>query len=103
MLDIQSILSKLKRPKLLVRAARFGLDDYRREVDLLRTLDTHILPRPGDALMQLVGLEEDYNLRRINKDATYSIARHIDALTAIMCEARTLQATTSPVVTPLQK
>ena len=93
MLDIQSLLSKLKRPKLLVRAARFGMDDYRREVDLLRTLETDSLPRPGDALMQLIGIEEDYNTQRITNDATYSIARHIDALTAIMSEARTLQAT----------
>jgi len=93
MLDIQSLLSKLKRPKLLVRAARYGIDDYRRETDLLRTLDKHTLPGPGDALMQLIGIEEEFNAQRINKDATYSIARHIDALTAIMSEARTLQDT----------
>lgn len=96
MLDLQSLLANLKRPKLLVRAARFGIDEYRRETDLLRTLDLHILPRPGDALMQLVGLEDEYNVQRINKDANYSIARHIDALTAIMSEARTLQETSRP-------
>jgi len=69
MLDIHSILAKLKRPKLLVRAARYGMDEYRRDVDLLRTLEVLSVPRPGDALMQLVSLEEEYNAQRINKDA----------------------------------
>jgi len=96
MLDIKSLLGNLKRPRLLVRAARFGIDDYRRETDLPRTLNVHNIPRPGDALMQLVDLEEELNAQRINKDASYSIARHIDALTAIMSEARTFKETTRP-------
>lgn len=96
MLDIQSLLGSLKRPKLLVSAARFGIDEYRRDTDLLRTLSIETVPRPGDALMQLIGLEQELNEMRKAKDANYSIAQHIDALTAIMSEARTLQNTTRP-------
>ena len=31
MQDILSLLSSLRRPRLLIRAARIGADDYRRE------------------------------------------------------------------------
>lgn len=92
MLDIQTLVSQLKRPKLLVRAARFGLDDYKRERDLLRVLKCMRIPRPGDAIMQLLDVEAALNERRVARDATYMLSQHIDALTAIMGEARLLQA-----------
>ena len=31
MTDIRALLSDLRRPRLLIRAARFGLGDYRRD------------------------------------------------------------------------
>jgi hypothetical protein len=96
MLDIQSLIAQIKRPRLLVRAARFGLDEYRRDRDLLRTLGLLSVPRPGDALMQLMGLEEDLNRQRLAKDPLYSIAQHIDALTGIMSEARLLEQSARP-------
>lgn len=95
MQDIQSFISQLKRPKLLVRAARFGQDDYRRDRDLRRLLKIDRLPRPGAALMALSEIEADMNDRRIKKAATYVLATHIDALTAIMAEARLYEATRS--------
>ena len=33
---------------------------------------------------------------RIKKQATYSVARHVEALIAIMVEAQTLHATSQP-------
>ena len=36
MLDIQSRLARLQRPKILINAARFGLDDYTRGTHLSR-------------------------------------------------------------------
>ena len=34
MTDFAAILANLRRPRLLIRAARFGLQDYRRDRDL---------------------------------------------------------------------
>ena len=93
MQDIQSFISQLKRPKLLVRAARFGQDDYRRDRDLRRLLKVDRVPRPGAALMALAEIESDMNERRLTKAATYVLATHIDALTAIMAESRLYEAT----------
>ena len=97
-LDIQSLVAKLSRPRLLVRAARFGLDDYNRERTLPRLLQCETVPRPGDSVMQLMGVEAELNDQRIAKSATYAIADHIEVLTAIMGEAQILQATTRPTL-----
>jgi len=99
MLDIQSLISQLRRPRLLVRAARFGVDDYDRERDLPRVLKTDTVPKPGDALMQLMGVESELDDQRSRKDALYAVGTHIDTLTAIMGEARILQATTRTDIT----
>lgn len=93
MQDIHTFISQLKRPKLLVRAARFGQDDYRRTRDLRRLLKTDNLPRPGAALMALAEIEADMNDLRLQKSASYSLAIHIDALTAIMAESHAYEAT----------
>ncbi|MDG1519312.1 MAG: DUF6477 family protein [Yoonia sp.] len=47
MLDIQSSLARLQRPKILINAARFGLDDYTRGTHLSRILKM-IRPRNRD-------------------------------------------------------
>ncbi len=96
MLDLNSMVRTLKRPSLLVRAARFGLDDYRRDRVLRRILKTDDLPSTGAALLQLMDLEEVANDRRKQKSAEYSPAAHITLLTAIMGEARILQAAYRP-------
>ena len=38
MTDLATILAALRRPKILIRAARAGVADYRRERDLKRLL-----------------------------------------------------------------
>ena len=92
MQDILSLLASLRRPRLLIRAARIGADDYRREAHLSRILGYAALPRSGAALMRLVDLEADLDLRRRAEDTAYSIARHVEVLAAIMGEARLLRA-----------
>lgn len=81
-------LTQLRRPRLLVRAARFGLGDYRRDRDLLRLLQGS---RPENTLAvidRLMELEEAEDTRRRTGDAGYSVARHIELLIALMAEAR---------------
>lgn len=98
MLDLNSMVRTLKRPSLLVRAARFGLDDYRRDRILRRILKTEDVPPTGSALLQLLDLERDLNERRKLHSAEYNASRHIILLTAIMGEARLLQAAYRPTL-----
>ncbi|MFZ3584971.1 DUF6477 family protein [Loktanella sp. DJP18] len=97
MQDIQSQIKQLKRPGLLVRAARFGLDGYRRDRDLARLLPEHGTTGPGAALMEA---ERDENEARLAHAAYYAIVRHIDLLTAIMAEARDLEEIARPRLVP---
>ncbi len=92
MQDVLTMVTNLRRPKLLIRAARFGTDEYSRERHLARILRTDKLPRSGEALMRLMQVEDDMNDRRIAKDATYSVARHVEVLIALMGESRILRA-----------
>ncbi len=93
MQDVLSHLATMKRPRLLVRAARLGAPDYRRETHLPRILGVGRPPRSGPALLRLSELESDLNHLRVENDASYSIARHVDVLIAMVAEARLLRRT----------
>ncbi|TCS63230.1 DUF6477 family protein [Primorskyibacter sedentarius] len=92
MQDILSLLHSLKRPRLLIRAARIGAQDYQRTAHLPRLLGYGALPRTGPALMRLMEIESELNARREASDAGYSIARHVELLVAMMGEARVLRS-----------
>ncbi|MAC82372.1 MAG: hypothetical protein CML66_30455 [Rhodobacteraceae bacterium] len=95
MQDLLTMVAALRRPRLLVRAARCGAADYRRDRHLQRVLGYGGLPRPASALMRLMDLESDLDDLRRAGDAAYSLIRHIDVLIALMGEAqliRTAQA-----------
>lgn len=92
MKDILSIVSELRRPRLLIRAARIGAQEYRRDPHLHRILGYGALPRPGAALMQLMSLEAEQDERRRAGDAGYSVTRHVEILSAMMGEARVMRA-----------
>lgn len=92
MQDLIGMLQSLNRPRLLIRAARLGAENYRRNPHLKRVLRTDALPRSGPALMQLLEIEAATEALRAEQDAAYSIARHVDLLIAMMGEARLLKA-----------
>lgn len=92
MQDVLSMLQSLKRPRLLMRAARIGAEEYRRTAHLPRLLGYGNLPRHAPALMRLMEIEAELNTQRIEDDSAYSLLRHIDVLIAIVGEARVLQA-----------
>lgn len=96
MLDIQTRIRRLQRPKLLISAARFGLEDYNRGPFLRRVLNTEKVMKPVEALIQLLEREALMNDERTAKKATYSIACHVDLLIAIIAEAETMRATSNP-------
>ena len=91
MKDILSTLNSLCRPRLLIRAARLGQIDYRRQCDLPRHLGYGRLPSNGEALMLLLDQERDINQQRKNGHAGYSPAHHVDLMIAIMGEAHLLR------------
>ena len=91
MQDVLSILSQMRRPKLLMRAARIGADEYRRERHLPRILGITGLPRSGEALLRLIEIEETQNTTRVTHEGNYNMARHVEILIAMVAEARLLQ------------
>lgn len=92
MQDLLSMLNTLRRPGLLIRAARLGAQDYSRTRHLQRLLGYGALPRHAPALMRLLEIEGTLNDQRCNADAGYSLPRHVDILIAMMGEAHLLRA-----------
>lgn len=86
MRDITTDLANLRRPRLLINAARFGLSDYRRERDLKRVIAP---AHPSPALLdQLFCTESAIEAERQRGAASYCAARHIEVLVALLAEAR---------------
>ncbi len=100
MLDLDTRIAGLKRPTLLARAARFGADDYRRDVHLHRILGAGHLPRHAEAIMRLLDIEASLNTQRKERSGDYRIAQHVDVLIAIAGEAQLMRATRLRFVTP---
>ncbi|MEP1767469.1 MAG: DUF6477 family protein [Sulfitobacter sp.] len=92
MKDIHSLLATLHRPRLLMRAARIGAQEYSRNGHLPRLLGYGALPRPAEALMRLIDIEAELERQRIGNEAAYRIVAHVDVLIAIVGEARALRA-----------
>jgi hypothetical protein len=102
MQDILGRVESLKRPPLLVRAARFGLDDYHREGHLPRLLCSLALPRSGEAILVLLDMEAELEHLRREQSAAYAAARHIEILVALMAETRLLRSIVRPPLTLVQ-
>lgn len=94
MSDFRKTLSELRRPRLLMRAVRFGMSEYRRDRDLRRLIDGDAPPER--ALPRLIHAEAVLEDTRLRGDSTYSVARHIEVLIALMNEVRLLPR--SPVL-----
>ena len=86
--DFANMLDALRRPKILIRAARAGVVDYRRERDLKRLLKSARTSAPHQAIGSLLSEEDRLETSRTAGDGTYDLQRHIAVLTAIIAEAR---------------
>lgn len=89
MTDCRTLLATLRRPRLLMRAARFGLAEYRRERDLRRFVASPVSPE--DTVSSLISVEAKLEATRLAGDAAYSVARHIEVLIALLAEAQLLR------------
>ncbi len=99
MKEILDTLATLRRPRILIRAARIGAADYRRDAHLRRHLGYGPLPRSGAALDDLVEMEAALEGQRRENSAGYQASHHVDILIAMMGEARILRATAPHLVT----
>jgi len=90
MTDLIDALSRLKRPRMLIRAAHHGLQEYNRNRDLRRLL-AGAAPAPREAVERLMREEQDLDSARKDGRATYSVARHVDVMIAILAEMRLLR------------
>ena len=89
MTDCRTMLATLRRPRLLMRAARFGLAEYRRDRDLRRYVGG--TASPEDTVTLLMSVEARLEATRVAGAAAYSVARHIDVLIALLAEAQVLR------------
>lgn len=94
----------LRRPRLLMRAARIGLQDYRRDRDLRRILPQALFSAlkaasPEAALVMMAAqgaamlewlTEEESRIETARRAATagYSPLRHIEVMIALLAEKR---------------
>ncbi len=99
MQDILSMVNALHRPRLMMRAARIGAQEYRRTTHLARLFGYGVLPRHGAALLKLMEIEAGLEDQRTTSDASYSLIRHIDVMIAMVAEARILRAAQAPDAT----
>jgi hypothetical protein len=99
--DILHRLDHLRRPRLLIRAARIGAEDYRRDIHLPRLLGHGGLPRTAAALARLMEIEAALDDSRRAEDASYSTIQHVETMIAVIGEARILRATHPALVPPV--
>ncbi|MGX9354285.1 DUF6477 family protein [Roseobacteraceae bacterium S113] len=91
MKDIIAMLQDLRRPRLLIQAARIGSHQYERDVHLPRLLGYGAKAKGAEALMHLIEMEQGVDEQRRENNAAYSIAKHVDILAAMMGEAAILR------------
>lgn len=95
-----SRFDSLRRPNLLLDAARAGLRHYIRESHLSRALGRQghaRLIRPKDALEDLLDIEHKLNEERCQNEAGYSYYRHVEVLIATLAEAQMVRATSQRI------
>ncbi len=92
MTKILDTLNKIKRPKLLMQAARFGVPEYKRKLHLPLVLGPIHPSDCTNILAKLMRVEQDWNEKRRDNCASYSFVDHVDVLIAILAEAHHLRA-----------
>ncbi|WP_392664019.1 DUF6477 family protein [Amaricoccus sp. B4] len=95
--DLANLLGGLRRPKILIRAARAGVSDYRRDRDLKRLFRNLRGTAPHQVMVTLIAEESRLESCRAAGDATYSVQRHVGVLTALIAEARHFSADASSI------
>lgn len=85
---IQPVITPLRRPAALVRAALEGQHHWRRDRDLRRVLRSEHIPAAGHALPRLREEEDRLNSARQEGAADYDMHQHVLLMIAILAESR---------------
>jgi len=106
--SIMDTISRTHRPRLLLRTARIGLQEYRRESDLRRVLRLPAAPPPGPATVRaLIELEAQLEATRLRPahgiGDTWRPARHVEVMIALMAEAQLLADAVSMPPLPIRR
>ncbi|MEO1454552.1 MAG: DUF6477 family protein [Pseudomonadota bacterium] len=86
MTDPVETAKKLRRPGLLVRAAKLGATEYDRAKELRRLIPGVSVPNPNKAIELLLDQEQELETIRTLGDASYSVMRHVRVMIALMAE-----------------
>ena len=92
MQDALTILHKLRRPKMLMRAAQIGVAEYKRVAFLPHLLGYGRMPKQSEAILKLIEIEKNLKALRKAGESADNLLRHIDVMIAIVGEARDLRA-----------
>jgi hypothetical protein len=84
----RTVSEPLRRPSILIRAAREGQAGWRRDRDLKRLLRLDHTPAAGNALPRLRAEETLLNDARLQRMADYDMHRHVLLMIAILAEMR---------------
>lgn len=90
MFNIIDLLENLRRPKILVRAAKLGLQEYNRETHLKKITRSPVTGSSNAIIDRLLVQENTLEDARRKGDASYNVQHHIRVLTAVLAEARLL-------------
>lgn len=101
-------ISQTRRPRLLLRTARIGMQEYRRESDLRRVLRLPAAPPPGPATVRaLLALEAEIEAQRLRPmhgiGDTWRPARHVEVMIALMAEAQLMAEAVSMPPLPARR
>ena len=82
-------LSKLKRPKALITAARIGINSYCLRRELSWILGFTYSGSNDELLEMLLEMEAEKEAKRLSNDPFYKLSRQINLLIALISEAQT--------------
>ena len=88
MSDILTAIAALRRPRLLIRAAKLGVSHYRGERDLRRLLGASTQLKLEERLTALYQAEAQAETTRREGHAAYDASRHLGLLIALIAEMR---------------
>lgn len=98
--DIANRVNRLRRPRLLIDAAKIGVECYSRSTHLPRYFGGDPLPDSWAALEKLMAIEAQYERGRRGGEGVYKPSHHVALLIAILGEAQLLHSDYAP---PLQR
>ncbi len=85
-MQLEDVLYGMKRPKILLQAAKIGLKTYSRNRVLKHLFKAQKIPQPMQVIKQLMINEMTLEKARKSGSAAYDMKIHIQIMTALLQE-----------------